>query len=317
MLDIKIWTGNIWIILNAVKRAPLTMLELSRGPSLQMILKHFNLPTLKEVSLDNFGLGNGEEPGAASYHSSDTAHNDLKLLLSSASSCNVTTMVLTFPKTPAHVTRSFLQWPARLTSLTMKALIHDFARYTVEDIQGILDDHHHTLQHIYLDMLPGGIRDLPDFSSLTSLESLQINWYNLFGVSPCSAASKLKAPQLRHLEISFSTEDHHMISPHAFGPDKIGWFERFFDHMTPGTNKLETVFVEFEPEVKFWSPDGTDDETWPWSYIDQTVGIFAAHNVAMTYSEPTITKREWDQATEQGREKVPRWWLLGGHSWPH
>ena len=313
------WTQSAWIVVNAAKRASLTTLELKSGPSLQIILKHFSLPTLKELSLDYYGLGNGEEPGAPRYPSSDTAYEDLKLLLSSASPCNVTNMVLERPCAPAHVTRSFLRWAARLTSLTMGAMINSAceADYAVDDIQGILNDHHYTLQHICLDMLPGGIRDLPDFSSLTSLESLQINWYSLFGVSPCSAASKLKAPQLRHIEISFSTEEHDMISPRAFGPDKIGWFERFFDHMTPGTNKLETVFIEFEPEVNFWSPNRTNDETWPWSYIDQTVGIFAAHNVAMTYSEPTITKREWDQATEQGREKVPSWWFLGGLSWPH
>ena len=300
------WTQSTWIILNAAKRAPLATLMLSGfegGPSLQMILKHFNLPTLRKVSLNRYGLGNGEEPGAPWYPSSDTAHEDLKLLLSSVTPCNVTTMDFAEPSAPAHVTRSFLQWPARLTSLTMKFLIHSTcaADYTVDNVQPILDDHHHTLQHLSLGILPHGIRSLPDFSSFTSLESLQINEYNLFGVSPCSAASKLKAPQLRSLEISFNTEDQHMTSPDDFGPDKIGWLEGFLDHITPRANNLETVFVEFDPEVTFLDPERM---TWPWSYIDQAVGIFAAHNVAMTYTEPEIPKKEWDEEIE-GRKNKP------------
>ena len=305
------WTQSTWIILNAVKRAPLTALKLSGfegGPSLQMILKHFSLPTLKEVSLARYGLGNGEEPGAPWHTSTDTTHEDLKLLLSSASPCNATTMVLADPSAPAQVTRSFLQWPARLTSLTMKCMSNPAydSGYTVDNVQPILDDHHHTLQHISLGMLAYGSRNLPDFSSFTSLESLQIHGSNLFRVSPCSAASKLKAPQLRSLGISFNTEDQHETFPDEFGPEKIGWLEDFFDHMTPGTNVLETVSIEFYPGVSLYDPDWANTDTWPWSYIDQAVGIFAAHNVAMSYTEPHISRKEWDQAVEQRNKNAIR-----------
>ena len=300
------WTQSAWIVLNAAKRASLETLELRRGPSLQMILKHFSLPTLKELSLAYYGLGNGEKPGAQKYPSSDTAHEDLKLLISSAPPCNVTTMVLERPSAPAHVTRSFLQWPARLTSLTMRCIINSAcdADYTVDNVQGILDDHHHTLQNIGLGILAHGIRSLPDFSSFMSLEWLQIHGYNLFGASSCSAASRLKAPQLCSLGISFNTEDQHQTSPQEFGPDKIGWLEGFFDHMTPGANKLKTVFVEFEPEARLSDAERTNNDTWSWSYIDQAVGIFAAHNVAMTYTQPHIPRKEWDQAVENRKQKA-------------
>lgn len=304
-LDIEIWTRNIWIILNAAKRAPLATLELSGGPSLQMILKHFNLPTLKEVSLDFIGLNNGEEPGAASYHSPDTAYEDLKLLLSSTSPCNVTTMVLARPDTPAHVTRSFLQWPARLTSLTMESLhnkfTHETVAYTVEDIQGILDDHHHTLQHLSLGFLDGDT-SLPDFSSLTSLDSLQIHGINLFNESPRRAASKW-APLLRYLGISLGTFENGDFNEESFAPDKICWFEDFFGHMTPGTNKLETVFVE---DQVYKEGDWVEDDYWPWAYLDLAVGILAAHNVAMTYTQPLISREEFYREVERRTLRAAR-----------
>ncbi len=44
------------------------------------------------------------------------------------------------------------------------------------------------------------------------------------------------------------------------------------------------------------------DETWPWYYVDQTVGLFAAQNVAMTYSQPRYSRKEWSQMVEQKKE---------------
>ena len=301
------WTQSTWIILNAAKRAPLATLKLSGfkgGPSLQMILKHFSLPTLKKVYLNRYGLGNGDEPGAPWYPSSDAAHEDLSLLLLSASPCNVTTMELIEPSAPAYVTKSFLQWPARLTNLTIRFIMNSACgeEYTVDAVQGILDVHRHTLQHISLGQLARGIERLPDFSSFTSLESLQIHGYNLFGDSPCRAAARLDAPRLRHLRISFDTEDQHETSYTDFESDKIDWLEDFVGYISPTTNRLETVFVEFDPDVSISDLNLFDYETWPWSYIDQAVGLFARHNVTMTYTQPRYSKKEWDQAVERTKQ---------------
>ena len=211
------WTQSTWIILNAVKRAPLASLKLSGfegGPSLQMILTHFSLPTLKEVSLAHHGLGNGEEPGAPWHTSSDTAHEDLKLLLSSASPCNVTIMVLADPSAPARVTRSFLQWPARLTSLTMKCMSNPAydSGYTVDNVQSILDDHHHTLQHISLSKLPYGSRNLPDFSSFTNLESLQNTRVQLVSSIALQCCLKIKGTttSLSRTQLQYGRSTRHL-----------------------------------------------------------------------------------------------------------
>lgn len=305
------WTQSTWIILNAAKRAPLATLKLSGfggGPSLQMILKHFSLPTLKKVSLNRYGLGSGDEPGAPWYPSSDAAHEDLSLLLPSTSPCNATTMELFTPSAPAHVTKSFLQWPARLTNLTMSFIMNSACgeEYTVDAVQEILDDHRHTLQHISLGILTRGIERLPDFSSFTSLESLQMHGYNMFEDSPCRAAARLDAPRLRHLRISFDTEDQHETPFTDFESDKLDWLEDFVGYITPTTNRLETVFVEFDPDVSVVDLNWMYYETWPWSYIDQAVGLFAGCNVAMTYTQPRYSRKEWDQAVERRKQDEER-----------
>ena len=296
------YTQSTWQILNAAKRAPLARLKLSGcegGPSLQMILKHFSLPTLKEVSVNNYGLGNEDEPGAD--NSLDATQQELDLLLSSASPCNVTTMELSEPIATTHVTKSFLQWPARLTSLTMRSCSY---WYTIDAVQEMLDDHRHKLQHISLPELAPGFSDLPDFSSFTSLETLQIHGHNLFEEPSCAAAAQLSAPRLRHLKISFDTEDQHQTPYEDFEADRIDWLKDFVGYITPTTHSLETVFVEFEPEVSISDRNWFDIATWPWSYIEQAVGLFAGHNVTMTYTQPHYSRKEWDLAVERAKEEA-------------
>lgn len=298
------FTQKTWKILNAAKRAPLARLKLSGsegGPSLQMILKHFSLPTLKEVTFNRYGLGNEDEPGADT--SFDATQQELDLLLSSASPCNVTTMELIEPSAPTHVTKSLLQWPARLTSLTMRMCSY---WYTIDAVQEMLDDHRHTLQHISLPKLAPGFSDLPDFSSFTSLESLQIHGHNLFAEPSCAAAAQLAAPRLRHLRISFEVEDQHETPYTDFEADQIDWFKDFVGYITPTTHSLETVFVEFEPDVSISDLKRFDITTWPWSYIDQALDLFACHNVTMTYSQPTCSRKEWDLAVERTKEDDAR-----------
>ena len=297
------WTQSTWMILHSASMAQLETLSLSGfegGPSLQMILNHFSLPTLQKVSLSRYRLGIGDEPGVPWYPSPGAAHEDLHSLLSLAPPCNVTTMELFEPSAPAHVTKSFLQWPARLTTLTMSSMVNSECgrEYTIDAVQGILDDHRHTLQHITLGNLTCGIERMPDFSSFTSLESLQIHGYNFFGESsPRRAAARLDAPRLRHLRISFAREDEYETSYTDFESERIDWLKDFVG--TPATNRLETVFVNFEPDLLTSDLAWIDYATWPWHYVDQAVGLFAGHNVAMTYSQPRYSKKEWDQAVER------------------
>ena len=298
-----------WIILNAARKAPLAALKLSGcegGPSLRLILKYFSLPTLKEISLNGYGLG--DENWVRARSSSDNGHVDLRLL-SSASPCNVTTMELIQPCAPAHVTKSFLQWPACLKSLIMRRCWS--AEYSVNAVQGILDDHRYTLEHISISEIDGGIDYIPDFSSFTSLESLQIHGHNLFAEAPWRAATKLNAPKLRHLRISFDPEDQYEASYTDFESDQIDWLEDFVGYMKPTTNSLETVFVEFDPDVSMSDLDWFEYATWPWSYIDQAVGLFADHNITMTYTQPRYSKWEWDRAIEWRNDKT----VLGSPEW--
>ena len=296
---------SAWIILDAAKTAPLATLKFSGshcGPSLPMIVKHFSLPTLKEVSFNGYGPGRADNPSG--YISFDPAdEDDLGLLLSSTSPCNVTTIELIDPTAPARVTKTFLQWPARLTSLTLRLCD---GRYNVDAVQGILYDHHHTLQHISLAQLVRRVERMPDFSSFTSLESLQIHGHNLFAESPCRAAAKLDAPRLCHLRISFDTEDQDQTDYTEFEDDKIAWLEDFFDQTTPTTNRLETVFIEFDPDVSIMDFDWFYYRNWPWSYIDQAVGMFASQNITMTYTQPRYSKKEWDRAVDRQNEEDAR-----------
>lgn len=62
------WSTKVWPIIHAVGKLPhLEVLRHSAyadGPSLQMILGHFNQPTLRELGLCRYGLGKGDAPMA-------------------------------------------------------------------------------------------------------------------------------------------------------------------------------------------------------------------------------------------------------------
>lgn len=292
-----------WPIIHTVSRIPcletLRLTGCDGGPALQMILTHFDIPTLKELELSRYGLNfnNGSEAlwGPVAL---PTPLNLDHTFPNRSYNGTVTALTLTDPSAPPDITKSLLQWPAHLARLSIGFLTHSIyaLSYTVGAMQQLLDTQRESLQHVVIGIIPGDRRGVPNFSHFQRLQSLQLNKFNLLSETPHDAAVKLSPPLLRHLAISFNPEDRHGEFHHDFANDQFRWLENFASHVTVNRTancRLDTVFVDFNPDIAMWISDEPEHMTWPWEYLEKAVQALSAYNVTMTYSAPQCTKQEW------------------------
>ena len=161
--------------------------------------------------------------------------------------------------------------------------------------------HCKSLRFIEIGIIPWANDGMPNFSGFPYLEQLHLS-RRLLAETPSDALSKLAAPCLHHVAMSFSTEDQHSEDYKEFATGQVRWFADFAALKTSEypTSRLETIFVHFNPtDSPFWFSD-FEDVTWPWVYLDEAAQIVAQHGLKLTYSEPGWSKQEWDEDAEAG-----------------
>jgi hypothetical protein len=218
----------------------------------------------------------------------------------------VASLVLSDPSTPLQVTEHLLRWPARLQKLSLTSLTHarHAQEYSLTNIERLLGSHCKSLRFIEIGIIPWVNDSMPDFSGFPYLERLHLSRYQLLAETSSNALRKLAAPCLRHVAISFCTEDQHSEDYKEFATEQVRWFADFAALKTSEypTSRLETIFVQFNPtDSPFWFSD-FQDVTWPWVYLDEAAQIVAQHGLNLTYSEPGWSKREWDEDAKAGEK---------------
>ena len=310
LLDRSKRSIEVWPIIHAVQKLPrlkvLWLTECDGYVSGGMhCLQQFSHPTLREVRLCCYSLAKSDAT-AVSYPPSQPPSQDeldeLSVITRSRSSA-ITSMEVAIPATSPLCTMILLQWPSKLTRLSLTGLSCSFyaSQYTHDKVQLILNIHRESLQHVTIGKIPDR-RDedgnwiatgIPDFSKFQCLRELQIFSHNLLAEKPSKATAKLAAPVLRHLRIKFS-----WACPHTeFAETQVLWMMEFASQGSIGepTMRLQTIFVDFRPTCSSWVLRYEKAGPWPWEYVQQARKFFSQYNVAMTYSEPGCSKEEWDQ----------------------
>ena len=313
------WSTKVWPIIHAVRKHPqLEVLRLSgydNGPSLQMILGHFDQPKLRELALCRYGLGKGDTPMAPWLPIEPPSQDQVDKFSVTAYSCSsaVTSLELTDPSCSPHCTSIFVRWFSRLVRLTLSQLINSACRlyYVRDEVQLILSIHSETLQYIMVGIISGTqngngtwtVSGMPDFSKFQCLRELHLSAYNILAERPCQAAAKLAAPVLRHLTMSFWTEDQHTESWREFTEDQVLWMADFASQKPIGFSDTtsQAIFVHFNPECDIWSLGDNQTATWPWHYLQQAEKECLRYNITMGYSKPGCTRDEWDQMVSDHR----------------
>jgi hypothetical protein len=203
--------GHAAPLFHAIQNLPrLETLHLSR-PSLQAVLERLDLPSLKTLNLSQYGIGNGSALSAPWPTDVLARQEELERLLphNRYHTGRVTSLTLSDPSTPLRVTEHLLRWPERLQNLSLTSLTHArYAReYSLTNIERLLGMHSKSLRFIEIGIIPGVNDGIPDFSGFLYLERLHLSSRQLLVETPSNALGKLAAPCLRHLAVSFGTED--------------------------------------------------------------------------------------------------------------
>jgi hypothetical protein len=306
--------GRASPLFDAIQNLPcLETLRLSRL-SLQIVLGLFDLPSLKTLNLSHYVIGYGGDLSAPWPLDVPTSQQDLDQLLpyNRYHTGRVTSLSLSNPSTPLRVTEHLLRWPARLQKLSLTSLTLPCARhsreYSLTNIERLLGMHCKSLRFIEIGIIPWGNGGMPDFSGFPYLEQLHLSTRQLLTETPSDALSKLAAPYLHHVAMSFRTEDQQSGGYREFATGQVRWLADFAALKTSEypTSRLETIFVHFNPND---SPFGFPDfryVTWPWVYLDEAAQIVAQHGLKLTYSKPGRSKQEWDEDVKTKRDAASR-----------
>ena len=314
-----IWSTKVWPIIHAIRLLPrlqhLALWGICGGVSLQMLLGHFDQPTLRFLRLHRYGLARGDALRVSYSQPEPPSQEEMNMfsVIARPRSSAITSLDLVDPCTPPLCTMILLQWISQLVRLSLSELTRSTygSQYTHEAVELILDVHRESLQHIMVGMIPNGRNEygnwiaagIPDFSKFPCLRELQLSYHNILFEKPSQAAAKLAAPLLCHLAISFSSEDQHPDSEdqplerrRKFAEAEVLWMVDFVSQgpRREPNNKLTIEFVDYDP----WPERAyhhTINKPWPGEYLQQAEKELSRHNVVMTYSEPICTKEEWDE----------------------
>lgn len=242
-----------WPLLEAIANLPhpeeLTLDGDTFGPSVQLVLKTFNIPTLKRLKISSYGLGRDtidpagprEEPEP--WPEGQKELEFLNELLPSDRHCmgSVETLELLNPCCQPRISEYILRLPACLVNLSIRELTSYKAAelYTTHAIQNLLDINCHTLKRIELGDLGNGSGTIPQFSGFPCLEEVRSCRCNVMGSPPDMVLRKLFAPALSCLILGFNTDDYFGGSPrdlvfeqmsktlHEFCEGEVRWLGDF------------------------------------------------------------------------------------------
>ena len=305
------WSNNVWPIIVAVGKVPrlkeLLLAGDDWGPSLQMILRFFKQPTLRHLKLYRYGLGSHDEARAPWSPTQPSSQDDIDTLsdLAHSHTSAMMSLELNEPSGPPYCTKLLLNWPSRLVRLSLCYTTSSAYRldYTLDAVEPILDIHRESLQRIKVGVISGTENDdgswtmsgIPDFSKFHSLHELHLSAYNVLAEKPSDAATKLAAPLLHQLAMTFFAENEYTYQRKESAEEQVRWMADFATHKSAAKmkNKLETISIDFDPERDARMFDNKD--IWPWEYLERAAREMSRCNIAMTHCEPSYTRDEWDQ----------------------
>lgn len=303
------WPSTMRPILDAsssLRRLETLKLSPSNGTLCpKMIIQQYMRSTFHTIDVSRFGLGNCKTLGPPSQQYFDGQSLEDLSLLADMNSSPITTAVLAQPEIPPFVIEIFLRWPEALVSLTLERLGYSSYRdmYTRGAIQGILDVHRTTLDHISISLMIEGRVGIPDFSKFSLLKHLTLHNRNLLIETPEGGAYRLTTPCLHSLTVLWKTEANQQVSWSEYGSDHAEWFIHFAACKSSSgmLDKLENVYMDFYPvlgPVDGPSINGvqwrvTRNITWPWAFMEQTQRAFEEQGIKMSYPTPKWSKEGW------------------------
>ncbi|KAJ5918208.1 hypothetical protein N7454_010583 [Penicillium verhagenii] len=155
-------------------------------------------------------------------------------------------------------------------------------------LRKMLDEHKDTLTTLSIGPLSvSGRGRLANLSDLSALHTLSLSRWQLGDELDVSSdvASLLLGPCLELFVWDFTIYDQNYQKWSDFGTRESVWIMNLAQQAVERRLPLKEIRIQFSPE----SPT-SDDEDYPWDFIDDLDLQFRSRGIGLTYSEPTMSK---------------------------
>lgn len=147
------------------------------------------------------------------------------------------------------VTELLLAWPSALEELYLsfpRRGSRASACHTGTFIDTMAHVHHKSLRKLELGPIPSEAAGIPDLSSFTELEQLQIYVYDIYAETPSEMSSRLSAPKLRRLILDYMPT---LEESGVFEGNEVMWLMDFIQALTSEypRSALQHIHLLFDP----------------------------------------------------------------------
>jgi hypothetical protein len=302
-----------WPLLHAIRSLPrLETLHL-HYPSLHLIFEVFGPLPLKNLYLHRYGVGkSATDPSSQWRPELSISQHNLESLLPPTRfhTGSLTSLTLHDPSAALHVTEHILRLPKRLEHLSITSLITAFrwSEYNCAAIQHFLSIHQQSLKSITLGNIhsPRGTKRLtPNFTSFPCLEKISMSAHDIIcQETPSIALSKLAAPLLRSLSLSYCSEHEPIERFEDFQAEQVNWLREFASlRKESPSSKLVELHINFSPKHCRVS-DNEVIPPWPWEYVEQAKQAVAEFGMTLEYEDSSRHFQSREEWNKDGQEQL-------------
>ncbi|KAJ5549043.1 hypothetical protein N7513_006277 [Penicillium frequentans] len=257
--------------------------EAFTGPGFTDILQNLQIPMLQELYIH----GSSESNTDASSSTVEVAKP--------VKASDVTKLHLSDFKDTSATMNTLIHWPKSLFEFSIENIHSDpdhrdsHPNYLdLPLLRKMLQEHKDTLTTLSIGPLSlSGRGKLANLSDLSALHTLSLSRWQLGGELDVSsdAAFQLLGPSLELFVWDFTIYDQNSQKWSDFGTRESLWIMNLAQKAVERRSPLKEIRVQFAPELPT-----SDDEDYPWDFIDDLDTQFRLQGVTFTYNEPTMSK---------------------------
>jgi hypothetical protein len=122
--------------------------------------------------------------------------------------------------------------------------------------------------------------------------------------TPSIAFSKLAAPLLRSLSLSYCSEHEPIERFEDFQAEQVDWLREFASLRKASGSKLVELHINFSPDNRCRVEDDEVIPPWPWEYVEQAKHVVADYGMTLEYEDSSWDIKSREEWYESGQEEL-------------
>ncbi|KAJ5639484.1 uncharacterized protein N7484_007346 [Penicillium longicatenatum] len=263
--------------------------EAFTGPGFADILQNLQIPMLQELYIHGSSEPNTDVSGAE--------------VAKPVQASDLTKLHLSDFKDTSATMNTLIHWPKSLFEFSIENIHSDpdhrdsHPNYLdLPLLRKMLDEHRDTLTTLSIGPLSvSGRGRLANLSDLSALHTLSLSRWQLGGELDVSSdvASQLLGPSLELFVWDFTLYDQTPQKWSDFGTQESLWIMNLAQEAVERRSPLKEIRIQFSPVMP-----ASEDEDYPWDFMDDLNLQFRSQGVTFTYVEPTMSKEAFSNRSK-------------------